>query len=829
MSSSTTLSLPLGEMSAASPVHTCHNLTLAPDGRLHAAPALRQVTTQQLTPLACCGPVTLLADRTTHDLSLLFHPGGALFPVGTLASEPLCALAVESGFIIMTTRGPATLTVPFHIADPSDMADATTLTLPGASAALPRVTLSAVEAPQVTCQVEAMTLTGLDFSRSDTDLTSLPAVKPLRTAMLEAYRTLATRCAAAGTCLQPVMAACRYIAPSGAVIHTSAPVPLFIPGQPWQLTSPLTLSGTRSGSSLELKSFTLAARPFTISFASSATPDRWAAAGVAAVEVLLSPMLHPVDFSAPMPASIVNPATPTPALRVVMPGATASFSSLHASRMESLIALVPRFSASARVIVSLSVPLPALSSLPVSASADPEAAVASLRRTLATPLPSTSTGADSSLAALCAPPASFAARRVAVSGDAVVWADITPIASTAIDTSGWFAQTDDAPCSLTICASRRGLPDLTFSASLTSTPLTLAPVIALSIPLATQITFYVTDASGQVTAATLPLTPDASGSAALYVAPTLEPVALRPYSGEIPAADTDADASARRPGAVLTASLAAPLVPLGALLALPSPVVALHPAPRSPSALSASQRRFNIFSAAGTHLLALSSRLIPSAATLIDARSVDTPEAVAPAPGATFTITRCGSLLAVTPTSVRRISDAAPYRALAYAPAISRLLAMTPSGDIDALYPSLSAGDAPRYRLLTPCNVESIFTSGSTTLLFAPQFGLYTLATADADIPVRYALTIATPPRSRPRALILAMAAARFSGSLTLTAHAGAPSRRSFTLGRMLCDGPVNTPLFMPLIAPVAPWLTLEIQGTASPDIIISDITLRSA
>ncbi len=243
--------------------------------------------------------------------SLFLHSGSRLFvligeaaepvEIATLPSEPLCAVSGDSSIIVMTADG------PFYL----DFSDGTWQPR-GMMPEFPPIAIIADSFRDFTATTDQRTLTG-SYSHWSGSLTS-DDVALLTADALDAYSQAAENARSAGYFIQPVVACYRLRDAKGGLLYQSPPVMIAPDG--FQGCAPFTPEVSNysivAGYAVTLRGYRIRLQP-------TATLDSAWAQHVASMELLISPQIHPVDFSALIDYRCQD-GTETDTLRISLPG-----------------------------------------------------------------------------------------------------------------------------------------------------------------------------------------------------------------------------------------------------------------------------------------------------------------------------------------------------------------------------------------------------------------------------------------------------------------------------------------------------------------------------
>lgn len=769
--------------------------------------------------------------HTTVGTATLFHLGTRLTihtadtgftDVAELPSEPLCAITAGDTFIIMTRQGPV------RLAYSTEGWDIDSATVPAdGTLATPYVTITARTAGTLTAHTDAVDISGVDFSRDTTSLTDFGAAI-MATQLTDAYSRLISQAALGGLWIQPVILRYRIISPSGTAIHTSAPMVISPHG--WQCCSTLSATCSRSGSTLSVPAMAISANAFSLSL--YIDPQAPWLSSAAAVQLLISPQLHPVDPDATAPTRLQRTSTSSPVLTIAIPGTTSAMASLQTQRIESLRQALARTDTLHTTLYSLPLPLTAtphsvtnLSTLSVTQE------LKLLHSAISEPVSITPLQGEHAILRDIAPPNSFYARSALLSADTVIWGDITPIPSVGHPPADITASfTTSGPWTGAMRIHMQSGQVITSSISGTDLmPAALAPVVTYPHPQASMLELFVSsEADGQTMHAAVPLSPAPSGTHAIYIHPTLSETPLAPTDLSIP--DTDSTlSSSRHQGMLVAASVTDPLVPLAALQCSQAPILAITPAVRTASSWDFSRCRFYAFSPQGIFAVALNAARSALSAAHISPHGITHPQAAVHTPHGVMALSG-SQLLSVTAARASVILPRTSATRLGWDAPSQSLWMTDPQGNI--LSRHIPTGYTTMLYTATPATgLHTI--DGS--LFIAAQSSLHIPSDPAAPLrPIFYARTIRTPHPRRIRHLEIGITATDLQGTITLHAHPTPlpPSNQflipnSSLLIKIHLSGTIQAPIRIPVIAPPRPYITLTIQAHASPDLHLSHILLN--
>ncbi|MCM1484507.1 MAG: hypothetical protein NC043_09235 [Muribaculaceae bacterium] len=729
------------------------------------------------------------ADIVVERMSEFFH-------VASLSAVPFCAVNAPAEVIAMLPDGP-------HRFIPDD--DEVSWAHISPTAVIPM--------PVITPRMQGSLSDATARLAISTDISSLTdsAVILLSHSLLEAYAGINARAAASGFWMQPALFITRTLDSSGGVIAESPAVLMSASG--WQCAGEVEASVVESGF---IPSLSLRADVYTLDVRLPASPDPAAAV----VEILEMPLLHPADSDARAPWRVYSSGS-TRRFAAALPGATASLSSLDASRARTLADIAAYGAAAGRVIARLDPVAQAGQTVSVkrTAAGDVYHEMALTSATLASsPQPSAVRSAST-----------FTAHHVAVSGNTVLWADVERIFSAGFTPELWgaeFAQGSGTWTGAVITEiPHRGRRVERFTCS-GPRPTSLSPLISYPDKRVTSITVMTADAYGSgVTSATIGLSPDPAGTDfAVYVNPALASTPLRPVDVSMP--EPSGIFAERTPSRLRAAPAASPLGCIGTLDCSMAPVTALAPA-AGHSSLDMTRVHFYAFTRSGTMSVTVRSRSGDMSSSLIDPRGVLSQQAVAVAPQAVYALSG-GSILRFTRTSVTtHVTDAFGAVMLAWSPPDGTLWTLDAQGNARS-YLIDGHGLCSRY---TPWQPHSLY-AASDRLLLGTDSGLLSLSAQDTSsatalIPVKWAVKVLTPAAMRPMWLSVDISASCFNGTVRVLVPDGLSPGSMYPVSVFSLTGGIHAPLLALLRAPLRRHLVIELSGQASPDFILRNASVR--
>lgn len=806
------------------PVTACRNLVPRVEsgrGFLGVAPETVHVADGLCRPLA----TRYRADASAMTLWSRTPPGGV---EGLWTNDPanpseftlvrdniraFCAIATASGFIVMTDSGPLTL---------SEQEDDGSLAVDApASDLAPMISLEAVPAGELSASLPAMTMKDVDFSRTSPQLRSRD-VKDLGTNLADAYRLLAATAADGALWIQPVVARYHLLSASGQRVFSSSPLVMTAGG--WQCTGEFSAGCTKNGSQLSVPAFNISAQAYRLTLRiDEASLRQLAEAGVESIEIDCTPQIHVVDPAATPSWRLTRQSTDSPLLTVALPGASDHFCSreaVFAGRLTRAAAAIG--SLEQRVAVVHSPFSSGTTAITRTASVDFDTETRLIEKAAKSvePVYVPPAGTASLLSEICTPH-SFTAATVAVSGNTVAWADITPLPCRAVNVAQLCGDWIGEPCSGAVRMTCRDGTVSVAPFSLPRRPQAWASVVSVPDVAATRIEIFVRNTSGSVAYGSAELSPMPDGRHAAMIAPSLVGEKFRPWTGTVPAAIASRTVGRRRPGAIVTADISQPVTPLSAIECCHSPVRALMPAIRPQSSWDFSRCHLYAFSEAAVHAVSLSTRQRLATAAIIVPEGIESQQAATRTDEAAIALSQ-GRFISIKASRAVASDFVDGFRQAAWDAATQKLWLTDRFGNLTAADASLSAFSD----ISAPVDFENIY-SEAARIWLADSDALYRLTDPDAPRRVLWESDIPVQARSRPTAIEIRLSARQLRGTVTLRGSRISGDDASAILLSLRIDGAVDAPLIYRLAAPAYPWLRLTLDAEVSPDFHFDDIILN--
>ncbi len=601
-------------------------------------------------------------------------------------------------------------------------------------------------------------------------------------ALLAAYSSLVATAAAGAVSIQPLLARYRLLDNAGRTLFESIPASVALPSG-WQLTQAAQAYVTpdADGRGFTVGELRLVARAFTVE---ADIPELSSCREVAAVEIELSPMLHPVDPAVQAFLRVNRSSSLSPVASVALPGATAGGGDLTPLRTQRVRRLAASPDGVMTVVCRLAPsPFPTTITLLLPATADVDSDLRTVADAVGS-VPQGAPSADRRLLRRCSPPHGFEATLVCRSGDTVAYSGVRPRLWGGPHPSellvGGTAEADATVAFRAgnlLLAVRREVVKIASDGAPQVVPLVGYPDLA-----ATEITISLARGAA-LFEVVLPLTADAASRSALYVAPGLLPVDLPAVAALTPSGLPSA--MDRHDGVLMIAGACAPRLPSAVATVSESAVTAVAAADRGVSAWDSSRCHLYAIASEGILGVTADTAACRCAATMLHPGI--TANGAVVTPGGIYIAMRRGVAL-LTSSGVRQIlSTAAPVAAIGF--------------DAD-------------YGLTT-----MRFQDGTEAAMDSEGY-MYPVDTADPGA-FDWSATVNLPEGMRVAALSVDMVATAFTGIVELI---GAGPGGNVRLAAMRIDGAdITRPVILRSIeSPLRQTLSLRITARAS------TLTLRS-
>jgi hypothetical protein len=716
-------------------------------------------------------------------LQLARAEGGKAVAIATLPSAPLCMHCSQRNITVMTEAGQYLLLRN----DDGTFTDVGMMPQFGAIA----VTAEFVDAYSAT--VEAC------------------STSAITAAVCKAYREIVEGARLAGAFLQPVVARCKLLDGDGHVVHVTQPVAVMLQGGA-PLVSAWQFGSDDGGETVRSEMVSANAYRLRVTVGES-IPEAWRKI-VRTLQVEVTPQFHPIDFGGSASVNLGRASSTEKFVRVTLPGVERGLSATRTIASEALLRrAVERFDSIAETVAYINNPY--AGGVDVCLSVATPADVADEADNMAAALAKAAPERVSAALARVSLPHSFVADGVAAGGEAVVWANIK-----AKRFGGYGAM---AYAAMHVAKHYSGYTAITFGSgervvtaiSGDYAPTSLCPLISYPSAEATafELSIAIDGESGMRTLS-VALTPDATGQCAMYVSPTLAPIAFEVGAvTTAPAAVAGEEAASGYVG--VSGNAAVPQVK--AVCSVGDNVTAVLAARSGSSAWEYRRARFYAFCNDGIKLLTTNAALSECAVNLLDRRSIVNRHCTADGGNAVYAL--CDSdLVRLSANSVKSIARNVCGDRVAWIAADNEVVVAN-TDDNEAVHYLLDS-DADSYNSTLVVRDGWLAAAGSAYA--EAEQGLVDLGSRSAaeSTAVRWAACCEGSARERlPRVVQWPIKASQFAGTLSVMRRwLSGVSPTPQTVSRLTVNGAIRSPLAARLHGHSAVDLELRIAGTASRD-----------
>lgn len=804
-------------------VEECVNLVRDASEGLCPAPGIRMVTDGDHEPLAVyhdstgCSHTLLVENGMLH---IRREPDDSMTEVGRAGEPVFCAVARRGGFTLMCGGGAVEI----------DLRENGSWKMGATAREWPEMWLEAESRGTLTASTGPMVLKGVEFSRTEPKI-GAAAQKLLDEELCGAYQRVASAASTAGVWIAPVVARYHLLGPEGERLWSSSPTVMSAGG--WQCEGILSAEGSKEGADgLSVPSLKLEAECFKVVMKlAPGAAECLNRAGVAAVEITVTPQQHPCDSSLSAPWRIVHPTLANPVLQTALPGATENFGLRHEYFSRRMMDTLSRLGdLEERLTVMYGPFQDGTAELDRIAGSDADEESRRLCEAWSRQ-PEYHPGAyGSTLMDEITGAGGFVARCVAANGDMVAWGDITPLAGGSRRVAELCSGFVDEPYRGVLSVTRRDSTRINLAIGGERRPTAWSACVGYPDSRVAGLDIYVEDTAGGTWHGHADLQPTADGSHAVALDQELEGKAFRLYADNMPAVDRTPVAGERRPGAIAAARISAPLTVVSALECSHSPILAIEPALRSQSSWDFSRCHLYAFSASGIHAVAINGAKKLIAATTIDRRGVADASGVTATPEGVMALhptAEGAQLMRIAASRATTEQDMADGVALAWDTAHSRLLMLDRRGRL-RLH---DIGRGEWSLVEAEVEITAIHSPGNDVWLRAGE-ALRRLETleesrrAERRTTVRWRGKFAVEEHSRVAGIELEWSASAFDGSVSVGCGRDASGRMARRMLEMRIKGALKGWLLRPVAGWATPMVEVEISGRVAGDFRLRRISI---
>lgn len=587
--------------------------------------------------------------------------GGIATPLGTLPADFRCAAVTARSVLFMTDAG------PWH-ADYDEASDS--FRVLGMKPEFPAVVVEAVDAGEYHVTAPACRL-DRPVERWPGTLSAADS-RSVTYALYSAHSRAVVKASSVGCITAPVIVWYRIADASGNTLHRSSPV-MLAPSGGYAPPKPVIRLMSGDGGYTHVLAAQVGVRAFSLGLRAACAPDPSWARRAAVLELYMSPPLAAVDAGADAAFDFGDTDGSYGTVTATLP--------LKYSHALTALPVVDRLDTACRCVARINNPF--AGGLPVMPSAvrrvypaysDVSAGLGPLLRKYP--------GMYPLLKGAVEVPHSFTARTALVTGDMLLWGDITPIralpesplagAVKRVPAMAWTSVTR-----VTLCHDDATEEVVTAMHSGSGhAPLQLGPLTAYPHPAAVKMELCVSYGDGTHRSAVIELSPSPCRRMACHMSADGAPVELEPCAE--PLAPISSGGPQRLAGMVLAAAPSSPAVIDSAAHITCGRITAITPAAKSSSAWDFARRHLYVFSVDGVYALSVNASRSLSSAHIIDRRGVDDGRKVAVAPDGVYASAFGDTLLRITASKAGQVMARCRARRLVYRPELQELWCLMP-------------------------------------------------------------------------------------------------------------------------------------------------------
>ena len=423
---------------------------------------------------------------------------------------------------------------------------------------------------------------------------------------------------------------------------------------------------------------------------------------------------------------------------------------------------------------------------------------------------------DRSMEARFRAPHSFSAGCVARNGDILVWGDLTSrrfggftpneYAVGLAKESSWRGYTMTRDESGVSVVTKMGVANA---------PVEFSPLITYPLASVREVELR-TVVNGVSRSGCFPMQPVANGSMAYYLSDDLDPVTLDPDNHSTVEIPTGGRVCDRFPGHVAVTRVSDPLNPILAGECSAKGVDALTVSVRGVSTLDFGRSHFYAFGPEGIMVLSVNKTRDAMSVSLLDPRRPGGRQAVAVTPQGV--VTSVGDLIVtVSGSKVKGIARVKGCIGIGYSALHDEIWCVNAVGDVTVI------DNKGRCYTRDDIKPESMLTTGGM-LYMASEGTLYNDRETAGDVPVEWCMRQEMPVRLT--GVGFAIASSSFKGSLTVSGDGGAGFGHSLPLVSLAVEGEVNHPVYARVVAPPRRVLTVTVKGRCGVDTTMDYVSL---
>ena len=654
-----------------------------------------------------------------------------------------------------------------------------------------------------------------------------------------AYNQMDLQAMYAGLSIQPRLMAWRLIDTDGNVIISSVPKLMCVPDHPFSAVNPMffNLNKDSAGNLSQIPQTVITAcsyRTFMLLPDFTRVPDH-IGRRIARLEVLATPPLHPVSFTASAPTRLDAVDSYHATLTTYMPGTAIDMAPAAEQRLGLIESALHHFDSLADVVFTVIRPIKPKAErvyiVPMPNTPVPAARIAAMERIMSQTVTPSLTDTE----VQCSAPNTFTAGTSLESGDTLFMADITPQRFDGFLPEAYAAerQTDNSDFRQLTKTEFAGTGEVTVAHAVTEggrMPVRLSALIVSPHPDATSMTMRIAPANGPVLSYTFPLKPSPCGRYSYCLSADLMPHTPVATDDDyvVPAAIIG---SCRLSNLILAAPAAAPNAITGHCTVGQGIIHRITRAMGSASAWDFARQHLLVWASDGIYTLSVNASRTSLGATRLHPAGVTRRDAVASTPWAIYGALTDGSVCAITGSRLTPLIRAGTAVAIGYDPTRHELWMKPPAQSAPEMLVMPVPAHKGHYTRSGPM-IDSFTDAGTRLLATATDGTVYDLSAPCTDatdaVAVEYKARLQSrlPRGNRLRRMEWDVQSADADITASLHTDAGTGPANAYLIMRHSSSGPLNAPVCSRLSVRPMTWIGITVSGMCHPDTRIGPLTL---
>lgn len=703
--------------------------------------------------------------------------------ITTIDQEPYCGVNAGFSVYLMTDDG------AFRI----DYNDETNQWMPlGPMPKFPAVKISTTNITQFTAQTQSFSLSG-NYSHWQGTLNKIDQ-QTLTNSLLQTYSYLKEEATTAGFFIQPILSRYHLIDIHGNILFSSSPTMISAPTG-FQCTEKLTFT---TDDFAKINSATLSAAGFQLDITLQPFENSPWADIIDAIVIEATPILDPIDAKSSAQCRLELNNNSEGIITSYMPGVSITMIK-STQRQESLILnAFLSFSSIASPLIHITCPY-----------------VKNIDSIILTPKYLPSKGITSS-------PYRFSAHTSMLCGTTVLWGDIIqlkPYAPNIEDIATSF-NSNSGFWRAMVCIEFDNSEDVVVwsGEGENNCPSHISPLLSYPDNHASRISIAIS-CGEKILHQTFPLSPLANADYAIYLNPQLTPFTITNTSTSfiIPSQHYT---KIPLTGVVAVSQITNPLYLTAFQKVSEGSIISITSAVRSSSSWDFARTHAYAFTTTGIFALSINATHSLISSHIMDNRKITNPQSVTFANNAVYAVAS-GDLISISGSKSATIINNTPILEIAWENFTHQLIGTTSESTLwryNIKTGDMTTSDAPANALIYNTSEHSYLYNNDA---------IYIIGKENKSISIKWQHTLfISNPRQRLSLCSFHLTASHFDGTIALKAHSSTGNENSYPITSLRINGAINAPIPMRIIAPLRPYITIEINGNVSCDFELHSIQL---